>query len=142
MSLSRRAPGRLSGQPGSHYLALRAPLAILDSIDVHRGARVRGREGRLLADWPKSKRLGRLYHSHEKPCPSTTCADRLDRSGPPRGGAHLAGTVLNHLPPKLMRAYDKNKYEMEKQRSRKEASPIEKRCPRGACRQMVRDGER
>ena len=27
---------------------------------------------------------------------------------------HIAEGVLNHLPPKLMRTYDKNKYEREK----------------------------
>lgn len=99
-----------------HVVALDAALAVLDSIPE--------REGRSLvfgygkggySGWSKSKaELDELV-----PLKQPWTLHDLRRTG--RAGLgllgvapHVAEAVLNHLPPKLMRVYDKNRYEKEK----------------------------
>jgi hypothetical protein len=91
-------------------------MAILEAIDAREGRELifgSGKGG--YSGWSKSKAEMDEVVKLKKPW---TLHDlrRTGRTGLGILGVapHIAEAVLNHLPPKLMRTYDKNKYEREK----------------------------
>lgn len=112
-----RLPGARTKNGREHVVPLSdAALAVLDGIPAREGRDLvfgSGRGG--YSGWSKSKQdLDKLV-SLKGPW---TLHDlrRTGRTGLGILGVspHVAEAVLNHLPPKLMRVYDKNRYEREK----------------------------
>jgi integrase len=115
-----RLPGARTKNGEEHVVPLSDPaLAILDSIAERKGrALVFGWGKGGYAGWSKSKKD---FDEKVKLKTPWTLHD-LRRSGRTGLGIlgvapHEAEAVLNHLPPKLMRTYDKNKYEREKRKA-------------------------
>jgi integrase len=109
------APRVKNGRP--HVVPLSEPaMAILDTINVREGRDLvfgSGKGG--YSGWSKSKaemdevvKLKKPYVLHD--------LRRTGRTGLGILGVapHIAEAVLNHLPPKLVRTYDRNAYEKEK----------------------------
>jgi integrase len=112
-----RLPGARTKNGREHVVPLSDPArAILETIDAREGRELvfgSGKGG--YSGWSKSKAEMDEKVKLKKPW---TLHD-LRRSGRTGLGIlgvapHIAEAVLNHLPPKLMRTYDKNKYEREK----------------------------
>ncbi|MGY3344678.1 MULTISPECIES: tyrosine-type recombinase/integrase [unclassified Bradyrhizobium] len=112
-----RLPGARTKNSQEHIVPLSdAAMAILDSIPEREGRDLifgYGKGG--YSGWSKSKKELDELVPLKKPW---TLHDlrRTGRTGLGLLGVapHVAEAVLNHLPPKLMRVYDKNKYEKEK----------------------------
>ena len=112
-----RLPGPRTKNGREHVVPLSdAAMAILDTVDVREGRDLvfgSGKGG--YSGWSKSKKEMDEAVKLKKPW---TLHDlrRTGRTGlgilgvPP----HIAEAVLNHLPPKLVRTYDRNAYEREK----------------------------
>jgi integrase len=109
-----RLPGPRTKNGREHVVPLSdAAMAILDTIDVREGREfVFGSGKGGYSGWSKSKSKGVKL---KKPW---TLHDlrRTGRTGLGILGVapHIAEAVLNHLPPKLVRTYDRNAYEREK----------------------------
>jgi len=91
-------------------------MAILESVAIRKDRDLLFGSGKGgYSGWSKSKELLDKAVEIKKPW---TLHDlrRTGRTGLGMLGVapHIAEAVLNHLPPKLMRTYDKNKYEKEK----------------------------
>lgn len=112
-----RLPGARTKNGREHIVPLsEAALAVLDTIPEREGRDLvfgYGKGG--YSGWSKSKKeLDELA-----PLKQPWTLHDLRRTGRTGLGLlgvapHVAEAVLNHLPPKLMRVYDKNKYEKEK----------------------------
>jgi integrase len=95
-----------------------AALAILDAVPEREGRElVFGSEKGGFSGWSKAKR----EMDEDVPLKTPWTLHDLRRTGRTALGIlgvapHIAEAVLNHLPPKLMRTYDKNKYERESAR--------------------------
>jgi hypothetical protein len=91
-------------------------MAILETVEPREGRDLLFGSGKGgYSGWSKSKEQMDEAVKLKKPW---TLHDlrRTGRTGLGMLGVapHIAEAVLNHLPPKLMRVYDKNKYEKEK----------------------------
>jgi integrase len=112
-----RLPGARTKNGREHVVPLSEPaMAILDAIDVRKDRELvfgLGKGG--YSGFSKSKKEMDEVVKLKKPW---TLHDlrRTGRTGLGILGVapHIAEAVLNHMPPKLMRTYDKNKYEREK----------------------------
>jgi integrase len=112
-----RLPGARTKNNREHVVPLSdAAIAILDTVELREGRELifgSGKGG--YSGWSKSKAEMDEVVKIKKPW---TLHDlrRTGRTGLGMLGVapHIAEAVLNHLPPKLMRTYDKNKYEKEK----------------------------
>jgi integrase len=112
-----RLPGARTKNGREHVVPLSDPaMAILETVEQREGRELvfgYGKGG--YAGWSKSKKEMDEAVTLKKPW---TLHDlrRTGRTGLGILGVapHIAEAVLNHLPPKLMRTYDKNKYEKEK----------------------------
>jgi integrase len=112
-----RLPGERTKNSREHIVPLSEPaMAILETIDEKKDRELVfgwGKGG--YSGWSKSKADLDELVPMKKPW---TLHDlrRTGRTGLGILGVapHVAEAVLNHLPPKLMRTYDKNKYEKEK----------------------------
>jgi integrase len=115
-----RLPGARTKNGREHVVPLSdAALAILDTIDAREGRDLvfgSGRGG--YSGWSKSKEGMDEAVKLKKPW---TLHDlrRTGRTGLGILGVapHVAEAVLNHLPPKLVRTYDRNAYEREKRQA-------------------------
>jgi integrase len=115
-----RLPGPRTKNGREHVVPLSgAAMAILDTIDVREGRDLvfgSGKGG--YAGWSKSKKEMDEAVKLKKPW---TLHDlrRTGRTGLGILGVapHVAEAVLNHLPPKLVRTYDRNAYEREKRQA-------------------------
>lgn len=112
-----RLPSARTKNGREHVVPLSDPaMAILESIDARKGRElVFGSGEGGYSGWSKSKE--QLDEAVELKQPWTLHdLRRTGRTGLGILGVapHIAEAVLNHLPPKLMRTYDKNKYEREK----------------------------
>lgn len=112
-----RLPGARTKNGREHVVPLSdAAMVLLDTVETREGrALVFGSGKGGYSGWSKSKREMDEATPLKKPW---TLHD-LRRTGRTALGLlgvapHIAEAVLNHLPPKLMRTYDKNKYEREK----------------------------
>jgi integrase len=112
-----RLPGTRTKNGREHVVPLSDPaMAILDTIELREGRELvfgSGKGG--YSGWSKSKKEMDEGVKLKKPW---TLHD-LRRSGRTGLGIlgvapHIAEAVLNHLPPKLVRTYDRNSYEREK----------------------------
>jgi integrase len=112
-----RLPSARTKNGREHVVPLSdAALAILDTVPERKGRSLvfgSGKGG--YSGWSKAKKeMGKVV----KLKTPWTLHDlrRTGRTGLGILGVapHIAEAVLNHLPPKLMRTYDKNKYEKEK----------------------------
>jgi len=112
-----RLPGARTKNGREHVVPLSdAAMAILETVELREDRELvfgSGKGG--YSGWSKSKeqidevvRLKKPWTLHD--------LRRTGRTGMGMLGVapHIAEAVLNHLPPKLMRTYDKNKYEKEK----------------------------
>jgi integrase len=112
-----RLPGARTKNGREHVVPLSDPaMAILATIEVREGRELLFGSGKGgYSGWSKSKAE---MDNTVKIKKSWTLHDlrRTGRTGLGILGIapHIAEAVLNHLPPKLMRTYDKNKYEREK----------------------------
>jgi integrase len=112
-----RLPGTRTKNGQEHVVPLSdAAMAVLESIEAREGRElVFGSGEGGYSGWSKSKEDLDELVTLKKPW---TLHDlrRTGRTGLGILGVapHVAEAVLNHLPPKLMRTYDKNKYEKEK----------------------------
>jgi integrase len=112
-----RLPGARTKNNREHVVPLSdAAIAILDTVELRESRELifgSGKGG--YSGWSKSKAEMDEVVKIKKPW---TLHDlrRTGRTGLGMLGVapHIAEAVLNHLPPKLMRTYDKNKYEKEK----------------------------
>jgi integrase len=112
-----RLPGARTKNNREHVVPLSdAAIAILDTVELREGRELifgSGKGG--YSGWSKSKAEMDEVVKIKKPW---TLHDlrRTGRTGLGMLGVapHIAEAVLNHLPPKLLRTYDKNKYEKEK----------------------------
>ena len=110
-------PGARTKNGQEHIVPLSAPtMAIIDAVDRRKDRDLLFGSGKVgYSGWSKSKaRLDKLV-----PIKTPWVLHDLRRSGRTGLGIlgvapHIAEAVLNHLPPKLMRTYDRNKYEKEK----------------------------
>jgi integrase len=115
-----RLPGPRTKNGREHVVPLSdAAMAVLDTIDVREGRDLvfgSGKGG--YAGWSKSKKEMDEAVKIKKPW---TLHDlrRTGRTGLGILGVapHVAEAVLNHLPPKLVRTYDRNAYEREKRQA-------------------------
>jgi integrase len=112
-----RLPGARTKNGREHVVPLSDPaMAILETVEQREGRELLFGSGKGgYGGWSKSKaemdetvKLKKPYTIHD--------LRRTGRTGLGILGVapHIAEAVLNHLPPKLMRTYDKNKYEREK----------------------------
>jgi integrase len=115
-----RLPGSRTKNGREHVVPLSDPaIAILESIDAREGRDLvfgSGKGG--YSGWSKSK--GELDKSVKFKTPWTLHdLRRTGRTGLGILGVapHIAEAVLNHLPPKLVRTYDRNAYEREKRQA-------------------------
>lgn len=110
-------PGARTKNGRDHVVPLSdAAMAILETVDPREGRELLFGSGKGgYSGWSKSKaemdekvKLKEPWTLHD--------LRRTGRTGLGMLGVapHVAEAVLNHLPPKLMRTYDKNKYEREK----------------------------
>jgi integrase len=112
-----RLPGIRTKNGREHSVPLSGPaMAILEAVDLRDGRELLFGSGKGgYSGWSKSKQQMDKALKLKKPW---TLHDlrRTGRTGLGILGVapHIAEAVLNHLPPKLMRTYDKNKYEREK----------------------------
>jgi integrase len=112
-----RLPGARTKNGREHVVPLSdAAMAILDKVDVRKGRElVFGSGEGGYSGWSKSKKEMDEKVKLKKPW---TLHDlrRTGRTGLGILGVapHIAEAVLNHLPPKLVRTYDRNAYEREK----------------------------
>ena len=112
-----RFPGARTKNGQEHIVPLSSPaMAIIDAVDRRKDRDLLFGSGNGgYSGWSKSKeRLDKLV-----PIKAPWVLHDLRRSGRTGSGIlgvapHIAEAVLNHLPPKLMRTYDRNKYEKEK----------------------------
>jgi integrase len=115
-----RLPGPRTKNGREHVVPLSdAAVAILDTIDVREGREfVFGSGKGGYSGWSKSKKEMNETVKLKKPW---TLHDlrRTGRTGLGILGVapHIAEAVLNHLPPKLVRTYDRNAYEREKRQA-------------------------
>jgi integrase len=112
-----RLPGSRTKNGREHVVPLSdAAMAILETIKQREGRELLFGSGKGgYSGWSKAKEQMDEVVKIKKPW---TLHDlrRTGRTGLGMLGVapHIAEAVLNHLPPKLMRTYDKNKYEKEK----------------------------
>jgi integrase len=112
-----RLPGARTKNGREHVVPLSdAAMAILETIKQREGRELLFGSGKGgYSGWSKAKEQMDEVVRIKKPW---TLHDlrRTGRTGLGMLGVapHIAEAVLNHLPPKLMRTYDKNKYEKEK----------------------------
>jgi integrase len=112
-----RLPGARTKNGREHVVPLSdAAVAILETVEPREGRELLFGSGKGgYSGWSKSKEQLDEVAMVKKPW---TLHDlrRTGRTGLGMLGVapHIAEAVLNHLPPKLMRTYDKNKYEKEK----------------------------
>jgi integrase len=112
-----RLPGARTKNGREHVVPLSdEAMAILDQVELREGRELLFGSGKGgYSGWSKSKAEMDSTLKIRKPW---TLHDlrRTGRTGLGILGVapHIAEAVLNHLPPKLMRTYDKNKYEREK----------------------------
>jgi integrase len=115
-----RLPAARTKNGREHVVPLSDPaMAILDAIDLRKGrALVFGSGEGGYSGWSKSKKEMDEKVKLKKPW---TLHDlrRTGRTGLGILGVapHIAEAVLNHLPPKLVRTYDRNAYEREKRQA-------------------------
>jgi integrase len=112
-----RLPGNRTKNGREHVVPLSEPaMAILESINVREGrGLVFGSGEGGYSGWSKSKK--EMDEDVELKMPWTLHdLRRTGRTGLGILGVapHIAEAVLNHLPPKLVRTYDRNAYEREK----------------------------
>jgi integrase len=112
-----RLPGSRTKNGREHVVPLSdAAMAILNTIDVREGREfVFGSGKGGYSGWSKSK--GEMDKAVKLKKPWTLHdLRRTGRTGLGILGVapHIAEAVLNHLPPKLVRTYDRNAYEREK----------------------------
>jgi integrase len=115
-----RLPGARTKNGREHIVPLSDPaMAILDTIDAREGRELvfgSGKGG--YSGWSKAKKQFDEAVPIKKPW---TLHDlrRTGRTGLGILGVapHIAEAVLNHLPPKLVRTYDRNAYEREKRQA-------------------------
>jgi integrase len=110
-------PGARTKNGREHVVPLSdAAMAILDTVDVREGRDLvfgSGKGG--YSGWSKSKK----EMDDKTPLKKPWTLHDLRRTGRTGLGIlgvapHIAEAVLNHLPPKLVRTYDRNAYEREK----------------------------
>jgi integrase len=112
-----RLPGARTKNGREHVVPLSdAAMAILETVDPREGRELLFGSGKGgYSGWSKSKEQMDEAVKIKKPW---TLHDlrRTGRTGLGMLGVapHIAEAVLNHLPPKLLRTYDKNKYEKDK----------------------------
>lgn len=112
-----RLPGARTKNGREHVVPLSdEAMAILENVDLRDGRELLFGSGKGgYSGWSKSKAEMDSTLKIKKPW---TLHDlrRTGRTGLGMLGVapHIAEAVLNHLPPKLLRTYDKNKYEKEK----------------------------
>lgn len=112
-----RFPGTRTKNGQEHVVPLSAPaMAIIDTVERRKDRDLLFGSGKGgYSGWSKAKeRLDNLV-----PIKTPWVLHDLRRSGRTGLGIlgiapHIAEAVLNHLPPKLMRTYDRNRYEKEK----------------------------
>jgi integrase len=112
-----RFPGTRTKNGQEHVVPLSAPaMAIIDTVERRKDRDLLFGSGKGgYSGWSKAKeRLDNLV-----PIKTPWVLHDLRRSGRKGLGIlgiapHIAEAVLNHLPPKLMRTYDRNRYEKEK----------------------------
>jgi integrase len=115
-----RLPGARTKNGREHVVPLSDPaMAILDSVDAREGRDLvfgSGKGG--YSGWSKSKK----EMDDKTPLKKPWTLHDLRRTGRTGLGIlgvapHVAEAVLNHLPPKLVRTYDRNAYEREKRQA-------------------------
>jgi integrase len=112
-----RFPGTRTKNGQEHVVPLSAPaMAIIETVERRKDRDLLFGSGKGgYSGWSKAKeRLDNLV-----PIKTPWVLHDLRRSGRTGLGIlgiapHIAEAVLNHLPPKLMRTYDRNRYEKEK----------------------------
>jgi integrase len=112
-----RLPGARTKNGRDHVVPLSdAAMTILETVDPREGRELLFGSGKGgYSGWSKSK--AEMDEKVKLKAPWTLHdLRRTGRTGLGMLGVapHVAEAVLNHLPPKLMRTYDKNKYEREK----------------------------
>jgi integrase len=112
-----RLPGARTKNGREHVVPLSdAAMAVLETVQPREGRELLFGSGKGgFSGWSKAKR----EMDEAVPLKTPWTLHDLRRTGRTGLGIlgvapHIAEAVLNHLPPKLMRTYDKNKYEREK----------------------------
>jgi integrase len=115
-----RLPGARTKNGREHVVPLSEPaMAILETVDLREGRDLMFGSGKGgYSGWSKAKKQFDEIVPIKKPW---TLHDlrRTGRTGLGILGVapHIAEAVLNHLPPKLVRTYDRNAYEREKRQA-------------------------